>query len=290
MAYAAAMKREAELTYFMFVRAVDKYKASAAWTGAYQKAMDGKVEGINLGDHKTAASFADTTVQQVYGSSSSGDLPSMLRGNDSQRLFTMFMTQRNVIFNQLAKSVQKGDLDIKTAGLKYAAPQIITAAMLKWVIPALWNNVTTKGLPSDDKQKSRLAVETASYLTEGVPMANEVVRYAHQLHEGKGFSADISIPPLQFLQQSAMATMAFERAIAGGKGVTHAEAKAAAETAGVLFKLPGSMIFQMADYIQSAADGQEDLSNPLKVLWRLGVAGKEAKGNSTKIRPTQYAY
>ena len=266
-------KKELELSYFIAVRSIDKMVSFATWSGTYSKAMDGGFEGITAGDHKAAVSHANRMVQEVKGAGSPGDLPRILNGNDWMKLFTMFMTQRNVIFNQHAKSIQQGDTAAAQHAWRVASGAMLSALLLKWIVPAVWNKAVTKGLSKDDKELKHTALEAAAYPLEGVPFATEAARYALQKY-GEGKNPSVTIPPLKFLEESFQAGHGLYAASLGD-GMSKQELRSSAEVAGALFRLPGPIMFQFLDYSNDLLKGQQRPSNVGEALWRALVAGKE---------------
>lgn len=268
-----AWKKEVELSYFVAVRQIDKMVSFATWNGTYAKAMDGKIPGIAAGDQKAAVSHASRQVQEIKGAGGPGDLPRILTGGDWQHLFTMFMTQRNVIFNQHAKSIQKGGVDIAKGAWKVASGSLLSAMMLKWMVPAIWNTLVTKGVPKGDEEKAHAAMEAAAFPAEGVPFAQEAIRYAFQKYEGQR-DPHISLPALNFVEESVTSGPGLYAA-SFGDGMSHQEARAAADVAGALFRLPGPLMFQFLDYTNDWLNGDQQPDSAQEAMWRALVAGKE---------------
>jgi hypothetical protein len=276
VALAGQLKMEAESHYFAIVRAVDKVVSFATWSGHFQKAMDGKIEGIEAGDQEAASDNAYRAVREIKGSGGRGDLPRVLGSNNEwMKLFMSFMSQKNVIFNQMAKSIQQGGMNYGKAGAAVAAGPLFTAFMLKWMVPAIHNAVVTKGIPD----KKKLASDLIQYPTEGIPGANMAVQYAAQKYI-EGRPADMSLPVLQAgkdaMDTGHMAAVIAKDLATGHRGnISRQDVRAAANTAGLAYKLPGPMVFQALDYMDARMQGNESHAGPAESVWRATVAGRK---------------
>lgn len=89
----------------------DEFTNMPMWWGAYDKAIsEGKSE-------KEAVKFADTLIERVAGSSRKYDVASIARGNEIQKIFTMFFSWLNTEHNRWMREmgIVKRDKDVSRA-------------------------------------------------------------------------------------------------------------------------------------------------------------------------------
>ena len=112
------------------------------WWGAYEKGLkDYK------GDTVRAAEYADSCVRQSQGSGAIQDLASIQRGNDLKKLFTMFYSFFNTLYNLLVRHIRELRDDHSPAGIFRAA----NSALLLWFIPCVLSEIIAGRGPDDDE-------------------------------------------------------------------------------------------------------------------------------------------
>jgi hypothetical protein len=80
---------------------LDYASAAPTWMGAYLKAMTPKAKGgLEMGE-QDAIYFADKTVRNAHGGGGVKDMAAIQRGNEFQKLFTMFYTFWNHNINRI---------------------------------------------------------------------------------------------------------------------------------------------------------------------------------------------
>lgn len=113
------------------------------WWGAYHKSMH--ENGL---DEVRAVAEADAAVRMSQGSGRAEDLSSVQRGGELQRLFTMFYSYFNTLYNLCA-------LKYKEMG-KMAGPEAVLHAakhaLLLWFIPAVLSELVAGRGPDDDEE------------------------------------------------------------------------------------------------------------------------------------------
>ena len=112
------------------------------WWGAYEKG----VRDFH-GDTARAAEYADSCVRQSQGSGSMKDLSSIQRGNELKKLFTMFYSFFNTLYNLLARHIRELRDDFSPAGIFRAA----NSALLLWFIPCVFSEFLAGRGPDDDE-------------------------------------------------------------------------------------------------------------------------------------------
>ena len=132
-----ALRKKAFMPMGYFQMAVDL----PTWWGAYEK-------GIKdfHGDEEQAVQYADSIVRQAQGSGSTKDLAQIQRGSDLQRLFTMFYSYFNVLYNLGARHIRELKADHSPAGIFRTA----NSALLLWFIPSVLSEIVAGRGPGDD--------------------------------------------------------------------------------------------------------------------------------------------
>jgi hypothetical protein len=86
---------------------LDYASALPTWMGAYLKAMTPKAKGgLELGE-QDAVYFADKTVRNAHGGGGVKDMAAIQRGNEFQKLFTMFYTFWNHNINRIIDTAKR---------------------------------------------------------------------------------------------------------------------------------------------------------------------------------------
>ena len=112
------------------------------WWGAYEKGLrDYK------GDTVRAAEYADSCVRQSQGSGAIQDLASIQRGNDLKKLFTMYYSYLNTLYNLGVRHIRELRDDHSPAGIFRAA----NSALLLWFIPCVLSEIIAGRGPDDDE-------------------------------------------------------------------------------------------------------------------------------------------
>lgn len=86
---------------------LDMASALPTWMGAYLKALSPKEKGGLEMNEQDAVYFADKTVRNAHGGGGVKDMAAIQRGNEFQKLFTMFYTFWNHNFNRIADTAKR---------------------------------------------------------------------------------------------------------------------------------------------------------------------------------------
>ncbi len=141
----------------------DEFTNIPMWMGAYNKSIaDGKSE-------KEAVRYADTLIERVAGSSRKYDVSSIVRGNEIQKIFTMFFSWLNTEHNRWMREVGifQRDKDIPRA-LGFLAGRMIfqiAGAALMFKLPD----------PDEEEEVLKFAVaNTVGYPLSFFPILRDV--------------------------------------------------------------------------------------------------------------------
>jgi hypothetical protein len=134
-----------ESTWFVLIGYMDLATSVPTWIGAYQKAMDGKMENVEKGNENDAIAYADSLVRMTQSAGATKDLPAVMRSkNEGWRLFTMHFSSMNLIYQQFAKTKRQYTLD-------HNRPKLFASLFLIWFLPvALEEMIRGDGPPGDD--------------------------------------------------------------------------------------------------------------------------------------------
>lgn len=118
------------------------------WWGAYAKGLK-----ENGGNETLAAEYADSIVRQAQGSGAIKDLARIQRGSELQKLFTLFYSYFNTLYNLGARSIRGLKKDHSPAGIFRAA----NSALLLWFLPCILTELMAGRGPGDDDDKLKWA-------------------------------------------------------------------------------------------------------------------------------------
>ena len=237
--------------YWLMMR-MQQVTDTIVWHGAMMKALDaGRSEA-------EAVQLADQTVLDTQGGGQTKDLSAVERGNEVQKLFTVFYSYMNTALNMGAASIatQRGK------------GRLAAELMLIWVIPtalnAMMKSLLTPGDDDDDLAK-KLAKEQISFTLGMFVGGRELVQLGDIATGGKfyGYNGPAGLRPIADTYKFA------QQAQQGGfdKGL----ATATINILGSGFGLPSAQISRTLKGAQALDEGKTD--NPAALLF--GYDGKK---------------
>lgn len=148
------------------------------WTGAYNKALS-----ENKGDEQAAIDYADSIVRISQGSGMTKDLARVQRGGELMRLFTMFYSYFNALYNLAWRrgALTKSFKDI---------PAVAASAMLLWFMPAVLSELVSGRGPDEGDDE-----EWAPWMAQKIAMypMNMIVGFRDVVGAvGSGFGYQMS--------------------------------------------------------------------------------------------------
>lgn len=195
------------------------------WWGAYAKGMD------LYKDTGKAVEYADSIVRQSQGSGSTKDLAHVQRGGDFARLWTMFYSYFNTLYNLGARHIRELRKDHSAAGIFRAA----NSAILLWFLPAAISELLAGRWGGDDDESTAgwLARLWLAYPFQTVVGVRDVV---NAISSGYGYQ----LSPAQAAPESIVKFFKTISPIVDGDEDVDTEkaVKATAEAAGYVFSLP----------------------------------------------------
>ena len=121
--------------------------AYPTWIGAYNKAMDGDVEGVRLGDETAAIKYADMTVRTTQGSGGASNLSMVQQSSELSKLMTMFYSYFNTTYNLQTEAYRK----MRAQGISIGSvAEFLGQTLILQLIPAVLGSLLLDALPSDE--------------------------------------------------------------------------------------------------------------------------------------------
>lgn len=230
-------------TYFLMMnmqRSVD----IPTWLGAYQKALDaGK-------DDAKAVALADQAVRDSQGSGLVSDLSAMERGGPAMKLFTVFYSYMNTVYNMTAVQTMtargKGKLAADYAML------LVVPVVLGYAIKSVIQPDAGDDELDPEALARKLAAEELSYLMGTMVIAREFGGAAQLLTGAEGVRMDYGGPAgLRAVGEVyGLATQA------GQLEFDRAFRRAAINTLGAFTGLPSAQINRTIDGIEAVVEGE----------------------------------
>lgn len=237
--------------YWLMMR-MQQVTDTIVWHGAMMKALDaGRSEA-------EAVQLADQTVLDTQGGGQTKDLSWVERGNEVQKLFTVFYAYMNTALNMGAASIatQRGK------------GRLAAELMLIWVIPtalnAMMKSLLTPG-DDDDGLAKKLAKEQISFMLGMFVGGRELAQLGDIATGGKfyGYNGPAGLRPIadtyKFAQQAQQGE--FDKGLA----------TASINIIGSGFGLPSAQISRTLKGAQALDEGKTD--NPAALLF--GYDGKK---------------
>ena len=164
------------------IQSMDRATVVSGWKGAYDKHLK-----QNPNDEVGAIRFADKVIRRTQPAFDIKDLPSFFRGGELERMFTMFMNQRNQNFNFLVN-----DIIGKGKAGTISKPEMLRR-FLWWMSPILVLGAMSRGrLPVSAEE---WAEDIISYPLGGVFLVGSIIDSMV-----KGF--DWSLPVFQPIKEA----------------------------------------------------------------------------------------
>jgi len=157
--------KKMENSFFAMIQFVDSLAVYPSWVAAYEKGL----EDFDSNETK-AIEYADMVVRTTQPTASPKDLPSIMTGNQLQRMFTMFYTYMSISHNNL-----------REAGISWRSGQINTftfakALYLRLIIPGLIGALVNE-IGEDEWDTMRVTGNTLSLGVGGLPYLRDLANF-----------------------------------------------------------------------------------------------------------------
>jgi hypothetical protein len=228
---------------------VDMFSSVVVWQGAYDRALDGNVEGVQKGNEEDAIAWADSVVRQTQVAGRTQDLPQIMRGTETEKLVTMMFSYFSGLYNFSRK--QKAFLQGGRIGLAEFNANLI---ILYVAVPLMAGLLAGRLLPDEDDEPEDIAMmagkEIASNAAGTIPIFRDLVNAT--LNPQFGYQMSPVGSGVNRL------TGAAARAATGDTLESEAAVKEAVNALGILFGLPSGQLVITGDYVYDLVMGEED--------------------------------
>ncbi len=248
--------------FFGFIGMMDLAMSIPSWLGAYQKAMDGKVKGIEKANEKDAVLYADQVVRMTQSANRVMDLARIQRGNQLMKLFTMFYSQMSIQFNQMMKTGMM-------VGQPGGKADVIRAFIYMVFFQAVVSDFI-RGRSKDDDEEwlNRIAKDMAFIPMETMIVLRDIASGLDRF----GYSGSPAFDVGNTLTGAAKAVGS--RVFGDKEELSKADLKKIVKSAGYVFALPTGQAWKTAEYLHALMQGDEEPDNVVQGLWKSLVTGK----------------
>jgi len=239
-----AMKRNA----FILISAMDLAVSVPIWVGAYDKAMEGKVEGVDAGNDVDAIAYADAVVRRTQTAGRPQDLARVSRDSELWKQVTMLFGYFSNLYSYTSQQVRA----VRTG--ETAPPQFLLYMAIMFVaIPILTELVAGRLLPDEDEEDEKtlagnMGKAVISNFSGMFPVVRDFVNYG--LEPKYGYKLSPVASGMNDVAMSVTAPLDGE--------MTEAEYKRTVRALGALLGVPSSQLVITGDYINDLLAGEED--------------------------------
>jgi hypothetical protein len=243
---------------YSFIGAMDMGVSIPSWLGAYEKAMDGKLENIDAGDEHAAIDYADSVVRTSQAAGAAKDMASVQQGSQWQKLFVAFYSSMSVLFNQFAAAGQE-------FAMTKDVPKLVASMALLWFVPAvLEDTIRGRGPDDDDDKLAWAARKILLYPLGTVVILRDIANLLDRAAEtGRPGSSSTAVSQMM---ESLATTIANAPDLVTGEA-KRAAYREAANTVGYFAKLPTRQMWKTGEYFYRWWTGDVDPSSPVAALW-----------------------
>jgi len=125
--------------------------AYPTWWGAFDSAMNGRAEGIDAGDEKSAILYADNIVRATQGSGGAQNLSMVQQSSEAWKLMTMFYGYFNTTFNLQAEAYNRARADGSSLPRALLKRDFIGQTMMLQIIPAILSGLLLEKWPDEEE-------------------------------------------------------------------------------------------------------------------------------------------
>lgn len=254
---------------WIIMRCADMAVAGPTWQGAYIKAMDGKVKGVEGGDEHGAVSYADQLVRDTKGSGAAKDLaPIQSVGGSFGKLLTMFYTQLNVIDNQMMGAYRQFRVD-KNIG------KLAGATVASWFMPAVTSQLLRGHSKNSDESWGEFgAKEIVKFPFELMPLTREALSFFERGKYEISPVEEAIATILKTAKNVATKNPIADKITGDDSEWTKKDYADAMLTLGYLKGLPTRQITQSAMRVHGWMSGEEHHDNPIGGFWSVATGAK----------------
>ncbi|KKL76379.1 hypothetical protein LCGC14_2045480, partial [marine sediment metagenome] len=249
-------------SFFFMIGFMDMGVALPTWLGAYQKVMDGDVEGVEAGNEHLAIDFADGMVRRSQGSGSPKDLAQIQTGHPLMKLFTLFYSYFGNLYN-LFQRLGKMTKSVKDV------PAFASAMITLWFLPAILAELIAGRGPDDDEDWDEWFKRTA-YIWGLYPLSSVIgIRDVANAMGPYGYDASAAFEAFSSLGRTAQIPI---KLIDPDEEVSRADVRALVLTAGYFTKTPAKQVWITGEYMFDVMTNEEDPETVTEAVRNLAYA------------------
>lgn len=252
-------------SFFLGIAWLDMAVSAPTWATAYDKAINGNVDGIKMGDEKKAIYYADQSVRRSQGTGLEKDLARAQRGTSTFRMFTMFYQYGNILYNQLKSIGQQYILTHNHA--EFIAHLLLTVAapsIYEMIISGRWPD--EDDLEDDETVAGEVTKKVLMYPTQSVLIFRDIFQ---------GINYKYSPPAaLDVLSKGTQAAKSITELKDEDKELSRAEYENLFKTFGYFYKLPSHQVWQSGEYFYDWYSGDIQPESTVGGVWKGLYRGK----------------
>lgn len=234
---------------FYGIGVMDMAVSLPTWMGAYRKGLS---EGMSDGD---AVYYADKAIRSSQGAGAAKDMAAIQRGNEFQKLATMFYSYFNHLYNR-QRDIGRSARDASTAG-DFA--MIAARSFFLMVVPVIFGNMISGQGPKEDEDWGLWAArKIGANMFAGIPVLRDGVNLVERKWSGEfaSYQATPAARAIDVIERTASDA-------AKGLGLREGDAsdnwiKHALETSGYVFGLPTGQVGATAQFLWDTSTGKQD--------------------------------
>lgn len=247
------------------------------WIAAYNKALDGEVDGVPGGNDEAAISYAGSVVRETQGSMNPEDVSDLESSTPMARLFTMFYSFFSGQGNMIA--TEAGRIKNSEAGAGSKAADVAMLYIMMLLIPGFLSDAIVAALrgklPDDkdgdgssvDEWLQFFAISQTRYATAMVPWVGQAAQVAIGAFTDTTYDDHISLSPAAGLLDTLLhnGPVSIYKAVAKDGDKSKAVGDALTML-GVVTGLPTAVIKKPAMYAADVAEGDQEPEGTLSTL------------------------
>jgi hypothetical protein len=247
----ASMTHWIQKNAFFLAGLMDWTVSSITWVAAYEKALEGKVKGIEAANEADAVAHADSIVRQTQSAGLPQDLPQVMRSDEISKLATSFYSYFSVLYNWTAQDLvvgtRRGTSNFYVSLMSFFLIYCI-APVINEVLAGRWD----KGDETDEERMQRMLTVILRGFAAPIPLVRDIVSAV-----GSPFDYQMT-PAASALQAIVDTTGSAWDSIANGDEFTESEQKKLFLATGVIFGYPLPQVYITGDYVRDYLEGEEE--------------------------------
>jgi len=241
---------------FMLISAMDITVSTPIWVGAYDRAMAGKVKGIEQGSEDDSIAYADSIVRRTQTAGRPQDLARVMRSGEFMKMFTMIMGYFNNLYaytTQKFRNTRDGSVTVANLLGAIVIVHITVPILAELLAGRLVPDEDDEYVADDETIAGNAGKAVVSNFAGMFPVVRDMVqvglepRFGYKLSPVASGAEDVAVTFNEILQSAT-----------GQDEWTEADVKRAVRALGAATGIPSSQINITGDYIMDVISGEED--------------------------------